>query len=400
MATDEAYEQLSTDGDAHAVARIVMHAFAGGTLDESLQWIETVGRDSWRVLRVGEWVKACLFMVPMGIFLGGRSVSMSGVVAVGVAPESRGQGLATRLMLESLREAKQDGFALSGLFSAKQALYRRVGYEQAGHYVRYTVPLGELVVRRDLDLASDGWRVRTLGEGDRADIQAFYRAQAMAHDGMLDRGEYIWGRVAHWRGEDRHGWGIENERGELEAYVYLSQRRKGDDDRQRIVVGDWQARSMRGWAALMRFVREFSSMGDEVVFKGSPSHPVCFLMDEQRIGERDGEYWMLRVLDVKGLLSSRGYGTGVVCEAHLRIEDGSLDAGGDFILRIEGGGGSVEPGGRGEVCMSERTLAAVVSGYLSARQAAQLGLVTGKARAVEGLSGLFEGATPAMVDQF
>ncbi len=394
----EGYGGIESDGDANAVARIVMHAFAGGSHEETLKWIDAVGRDCWRVLRDGEWIKACLFTMPMGIFLGGRSVPMSGVVAVGVAPEARGRGLATRLMLQSLREQREDGFALSGLFSAKQGLYRRVGFEQAGHFVRYRVAIGEFVVRRDLELAGDGLTVRTLGEGDRADVEAFYRAHAAAHDGMLDRGAYVWGRIAHWRGEDRHGWVIEDEKGEIEAYIYLSQRRKDNDFRQEIFVGDWQARSLRGWAALMRFCREFSSMGDEVVFRGSPTHPVCFLMDEQRIGDRGGEYWMLRVLDVAKALSARGYGAGTSCEAHLRIEDETLGAGGDFVLRVDGGEGTVEAGGRGEIVMSEKTLAALVSGYLSMRQAIGLGLIGGTS--ADALSGVFEGGVPAMVDQF
>ncbi len=50
--------------------------------------------------------------------------------------------------------------------------------------------------------------------------------------------------------------------------------------------------------------------------------------------------------------------------------------------------------------MHVRTLAAMMSGYLSVHQCVQLGLVRGERRAVERLNGLFEGATPAMVDQF
>lgn len=394
----ERFGGIESDGDAREVARIVTHAFAGGTIEQSLEWLDSVGRERWRVLRVGDRVAASLFTTAMGVYLGGRSVPMGGVVGVGVAPEARGRGLATRLMVESLREQRREGLALSGLFSAKQALYRRVGYEQSGHFVRYRIPMREMVVRRDIDLAGTVLRVRALDDGDREGVRTLYREVSATHDGMLDRGEYVWGRVAKLRGEARFGWVFERGDGGLEGYVYLAQRRKDGDYRQEIVIGDWMARSAQGWAAVMRFVREFASLGDEVQFTGSPSHPVCFLMDDQRVGARNAEYWMLRVLDVPLALSSRGYAPGLRGEHHLRIEDDVLDVGGAFVLRVQDAAGSVERGGRGDVVMNVRTLASVLSGFLSVRQAAGLGLIRGEG--VRALTGVFEGGTPAMVDQF
>lgn len=394
----ERFGTIESDDDARDVARITMHAFANGSLEQSIEWIDSVGRERWRVLRVGDRVGASLLTTPMGVFFGGRSVPMSGVVGVGVAPEARGRGLATRLMLESLREQRREGFALSGLFSAKQALYRRVGYEQCGHFVRYRIPMREMAVRRDIDLSHPRLHVRALSDADMPRVRTLYREAAAAHDGMLDRGDYVWGRVAQLRGERRHAWGFERDDASLEAYVFLAQRRKDADFRQEIVIGDWQSRSAAGWAAIMRFVREFASLADDVHFTGSPTHPVCFLMDDQRFGTRSGEYWMLRVLDVPKALAGRGYAPSLAGEYHLRIDDDALGAGGDFVLSLHQGEARVEAGGQGDVRMHIRTLACLLSGFMSVRQAASLALLTGGA--VESLVGVLGSDTPAMADQF
>ncbi len=391
----EALGRIETDGDAHAVARIMMHAFAGGTLDETLAWVETVGREAWRVVREGPWVKACCFTTAMGVWLGGRRVSMSGVVGVGVAPEARGRGLATRLMEGVLDEQRAAGFALSGLFSAKQALYRRVGYEQAGHFVRYRVPMASLRVRRDLDLDTTHLRVCTLGDDDRGRVRDLYREVARGQDGMLDRGAYVWGRVERLRGEERHGFGFEDEHGRLEAYVYLAQH-KDEQWRQTITIGDWQARSLRGWAALVRFLAEFSSLGRDVRFTGSPAHPALFVMDDQGFEVERLEYWMIRVLDPQRLLTERGYAPTLTGAANLRVHD-DLYGTQDLVLRVSDGRGQVERGGSGSIAMDVRTLAAVASGFLSVPVARQMGLIHGETAPLEGL---FSGQTPAMADQF
>ena len=59
--------------------------------------VELFGRDIVRALRENGRITAGLWLVDMGQWFGGRSVPMTGVAAVAVAPEARGHGAAFTL---------------------------------------------------------------------------------------------------------------------------------------------------------------------------------------------------------------------------------------------------------------------------------------------------------------
>src|SRR5204863_3657876 len=111
---------------------------------DALPWLNKAGRENVRVLREGREPIACLLLLPMGQFFGGRPVPTVGVAAVGVAPHLRGRGAAARVMSSALREIRAAGTPLSALYPATQVLYRKVGYEQAGGRFEITIPAGAL----------------------------------------------------------------------------------------------------------------------------------------------------------------------------------------------------------------------------------------------------------------
>ncbi|HEX8440750.1 GNAT family N-acetyltransferase, partial [Archangium sp.] len=75
-----------------AVDDIVSQAF-GMAPEEMLPWRQKVeaGGGQLRVLREGGSVVASLVFIPMGQWLGGRRVAVTGIGGVGVAPARRGQ---------------------------------------------------------------------------------------------------------------------------------------------------------------------------------------------------------------------------------------------------------------------------------------------------------------------
>lgn len=87
-----------------------------------------------------------LSLYSMGQWFGGQRISMSGIAGVGVAPEYRGMGVATELMRQTVNELYANGVPLSALYAATQELYRKVGYEQAGSYCRFSLPTRSITV--------------------------------------------------------------------------------------------------------------------------------------------------------------------------------------------------------------------------------------------------------------
>jgi predicted acetyltransferase len=134
--------------------------------------------------------------------LGGRDVLVFGVAAVGVAPESRRQGVTDRLMRETLRRARRAGVAFAMLHPVAQTLYRRFGYE--------TVEWRDLVRARPGQLPRSplARRVRRLHlPADGAAIEALYERQRQGRVGPIRRTRYWWDdrlyrRASEWAGVD------------------------------------------------------------------------------------------------------------------------------------------------------------------------------------------------------
>src|SRR5262245_47484607 len=96
------------------------------------QSMERAGLGEIRVMDLDGEIRGCSYLIPMGIFFGGRTVSNLGLAAVGIPPEHRGRGLSTKMLQAILRESRDRGFAVSTLHPATQTVYRKIGYQFFG----------------------------------------------------------------------------------------------------------------------------------------------------------------------------------------------------------------------------------------------------------------------------
>jgi predicted acetyltransferase len=393
MAQDLTYSTMA-DGEMPAVIRLIVHAFAG-TAEGVEGWLK--GSEShMRVVKAGAGrpPESCLLRIPMGQYFGGRSVSMLGIAGVGVAPEARGTGLAKFMMQESTREAARDGFAIAALYPSTQTLYRSVGYEQGGHRMMARLPIAEIDVReKSLGLVA-------LGEDDWPAVKACYAAFAARFDGMVDRGPYIWARVAKWHDQKFHGFGIRNASGGLDGYVFLLQKRK-ETSRQEITVQDFAFLTPESGRRLLQFFGDFGTMGDDVTFSCGPSHPALMLLPRQKYKLEFNYYWMIRIVNIAKAFSHRGYAPAVRAKLELDVTDDIVrENAGRWTLQIEGGRCQASRGGSGRIRCDIRGLAAMYSGHLSASALALTGLVSGEESALRETEGVFGGGSPWMTDFF
>jgi predicted acetyltransferase len=383
------------DADIAAAAQIISLAFAG-PLDSSEEWLRKAGVEHLRVLRDSAGVLlACLMRIPMGQFFGGSSMPLIGIAGVGVAPEARGRGIAGCLMAAAVQEIAAEGVPLSGLYPATLPLYRRVGYEQAGHRFEIRLPL------KHIDCRDRSMPMRPIGQADRAAVQACYRAFASQFDGPLDRGAYVWNRVEQGRDVKYTGFAVIGDGGAIEGYLYLSQQRKSHRGRMDITLSDVAFTTARAGRRLLAFLEDFSSIGDDVTLFGGPMHPLLALLSEQRYHVELRDHWMLRIVNLKQALQSRAFSPRIAAELHLEIEDPLIEANrGRWILSVEAGHASVQPGGRGDLRMDIRALASLYAGYHTAEQLLLLGACEGAIAAARAAAGIFAGTTPWMSDMY
>ncbi|MCB9676908.1 MAG: GNAT family N-acetyltransferase [Alphaproteobacteria bacterium] len=379
------------DRDQEALARAQALSF-GFPAAEAPRWWKVGGHENLRVWDEGGTVRAGLFDIPMGMFVGGSSIPLHGVAGVFVVPEARGRGLGRRLMEAYVGELAERGIALSALYASTRALYRSVGYGIAGN--RYLAELPTELFRAVGDRSGD-WR--PLEESDWTAIQAGYRSEAARHTGWLDRGPYIWARLREHRGEPNVGWVLEGDG--LEAWLVVRQTRDGEW--LKLSVIDAWAQDAKALRRIAGLLATFASMARTVTIPCGPSAPLIDLLPEHRVDVKLHEPWLLRVVDVKRALEARGWPPGFAATLDLDVRDPLVRAN-ERRLRvgIADGRATVEEGGTGALRVGVRGLAGLFTGYATPHDLALRGELAGTDDAMRTATAAFAGPAPSLVDFF
>lgn len=360
------------------------------------QYFDLAGHENLRVICHGGAVVGGLVIVPMGQYFGGRAVKMAGIAAVGIDPHMRGQGAASALMSEVVREMHGMGYPISALYPATQPVYQRVGYEQAGTFYRCVLPTAQ-IDSRDRELT-----LRPITDADQSAVEKCYLARARHTNGHLNRGPYVWTRVRRARAEHPRGFLVEGPQG-VEGYVYLNQ--KDSPTRSyNLVCTDLVAITPRAALRLLKFFADHRSMAGEVIWNGSPTDALHLNIREQHIRDEVKDQWMLRLLDIGAAIEARGYSPGVTTELHLEVLDDLVLPelnNGRLLVRIAGGRATVErAAGTGEAKVTARGLAPLYSGMLTPWQARAAGWLRGEDDAIAPLAAAFAGGAPWLADHF
>lgn len=134
-------------------------------------------------------VVAHAFLFPFRAWFGGVAVKVGGIGSVGVAPESRGRGIATALMHELHRLSARRGDVLTMLYPFRQGFYARLGYAPTSSRKRLAIAPRSV---------PDAWRalarerVRGLRSGDDRLLRELHARAAERASGWLTRSRRHW----------------------------------------------------------------------------------------------------------------------------------------------------------------------------------------------------------------
>ena len=336
------------------------------------------------VLERGREIVANAFLFPLRTAFGGRPVKMGGIASVAVAPEHRGQGIATTLMERLHVISDERGDALTMLYPFRQGFYARLGYAPASPRKRLAI---------DARSIPEAWRalavtrVRAMRPGDARGLREVH-ARAVA-------------RSSGWTSRTKRGWEhfylrehvtilvaaasatvrgylafvMEQEHANAETFAVVDEVVADDDETRRALLG--------ALGALRDQVAEIVlEVEDDDALDRALVDP-----DGRRQGTADvphsvGEMVagpMVRIEDIPRALEARGY-----------AGDGSFDVvvgelGAEPILaaavRVRDGQAEVGPARGGPALEASRAgLAAILYGGLSVTDGVALGLVRAEGR--------------------
>lgn len=356
------------------------------------RWIrQQAGLSAFRVLRRGGELVAGLARLDSGHFLGGRAVPSSAIACVAVPPQHRGQGLASRLLLHCHRELRAEGVAVASLYPASLRVYRRSGYERAGSWTRYRMPL------RGLPDFPPGLTARPLDPEHMGELRDIHGAHARETHGSLERVHpFLWSKMLEPRKGRAFAYILDADE-DPEGYLIYEQ----PAFQQPVPVLDWAARTPRAAQGVLALLGSLRSLVPEALVPGAPVEPLFDLLPELSVTVERSQDWMLRLLDVPRALEARGYPPDLEAEVHLEVEDELLEwNSGAFALRVAEGRATVTPGGEARLRLGVRELACLYTGHRTPAEVALWGRLAGDRDALALLGRVFASPRPWMSDRF
>ena len=328
--------------------------------------------------------RASATVLPLEIFVDGRSVPMGGIAAVATDPAYRRRGYAGELMRDVLRTMRERGMHLSLLNPFAQAFYRVYGWELATEAISYTLK------PTDLPTSPEQKRIRAYREEDLPSMMALLDTEAARLSCCVRRAEGRWRDVLA-----RNDWRAavyEVENG-LEGYIlYRMSEWRDREPRRTLAVQELVWGSVGAREALISFLGAQDPLVFEIKHstpRGEPLHPY---LRNSYVRARIEPEFMLRLVDVEGALSylNRDLDAPLVLEISDDVipeNTGTYTVSGGKVVRGE------EAAER--VSLDVRQLAQLYAGYIPAGQLTRHGLVApGSPEALELLCALFPPGEP------
>jgi predicted acetyltransferase len=328
-------------------------------------------------------------------WFGGRPVPTVGVASVATNPLHRGTGVGTAVVARLLERARDQGTPLSTLYPAIVPVYRRLGYEYAGTFTRYRVPLTALPAGPNVELdeaPEDGGATRLSHE-----------RLAVRENGLTVGVDDDW-----WPTRVTHHWSLSPKGAVMttedvpDGYAAYSQKDLRDAWGYSIECSHLVAHTREAGLALLSYFRRFKGVGRDLEWHGPPVEPLALLLPEQTLEAAWTFRNMSRILDVPSALEARGYpeesGT-----ATFSVEDELFeDNRGPWLLEAESGKVRVTraPNGTPARSIPVGGLSSMFTSFVTPSQAGRMGLVDPDHPALDLLGRLFAGPAPWTPDFF
>lgn len=325
-------------------------------------------------------------------WFGGRRVPCQHVASVAVAPEDRGRGAATALLRAIVRAGADAGAGLSLLFPSVDTLYRRLGWEHAGHYAWWRLPCRAAA-------GVEGPPMRRFDpDGDWPAVRACHHRFGAASSALAVHEPDRWTQLA----EARLGWVRDAGQGEVDAYLLVDHEPKPDDWRHRLAVRDWAATSREGLRAVLGLIGRHGTTAADATLRGGIPHPFELVLAEQQLVLDDAMRWMGRGLDLAGAVAARGFSPQVRVEVPVEIADDVLaERAGTWRLDVSGGRGMLHTTDQApRARLAAGAVGPLFTGYRSAEMLALGGRADGDDDALAALTAAFAGPPPHLTDFF
>ncbi|WP_046776366.1 enhanced intracellular survival protein Eis [Streptomyces yangpuensis] len=302
-------------------------------------------------------------------FFGGAPVPSACLGDGCVAPEERGDHLATAMTAERLRPLIERGAVISAITTSSTGYARRLGWEAPVPVLAWAVATDDL----RQSFTSDDFEVE---HGLTDDAQDLQRDLARQWNGPVHRPNW-WTK---WK-EAKSGLTAYrfNRPGHPTAGLLTLAAKRHERHGMSLVVHDFWAASQPTAAAMLTFLGRHNTRARTIEFRRGTLPPYPTLLHGLRHHRTTAESWhpwMLRILDAPEAIRLRGWPTSLTTTVPLEIESATGDSWDRWVLHIQDGAAELAPTStEGKVTLTRRHLAVwYAGGYRTTTSARMAGV--------------------------
>lgn len=350
----------------------------------------------------GDKLAAKLQLLPLAVWVGGKSVPMGGIASVSTWPEYRRNGYVGQLLAHSYAVMREQGMLISMLSPFSIPFYRKFGYEVYVERKQYEIEAA--------DLPRFGERS---GHVERTDdvhlLDGIYRQYAKMYNGMLDRSPEWWNRRLAGKPGLIHAVWFDAAR-EPRGYLSFSVKDRVMQVDEMVFLDETARRGL--WS----LIANHDSMIGKVRLIAPAGDPLPYLLPNPRFKQELFPYFMARIIDAPAFIQQytfRATGKAATLLLHLKDDqaewnngcfritvDGQGAAQAEVVPHtVDGGGGEKEAVQAGLSC-DIRALTAVLLGYQQPALLHQTGKLQGSAEEVRLLAQLLPQRETFFLDHF
>lgn len=301
-------------------------------------------------------------------FFGGAPVPSACLGDGCVAPEERGEHLATDMTTERLRPLIDRGAVISAISTTSTGYARRLGWEAPTGVLAWTVATDDL----KRSFAGEDFEIE---HGLTDEGEALQRGLARQWNGPVHRPTW-WTR---WK-QDKSNlttYRFSRPGSPITGALSLATTRH-EHHGMSLVVHDFWAASQPAAAAMLAFLGRHNTRARTITFRRGALPPYPTLLHglrHHRITAEAWHPWMLRILDLPQAIRQRGWPSALTAAVPIETENETGDRR-RWMLQIEAGAAELVPTHvRGQVTLTQRQLAVwYAGGYRSTATAHMAGV--------------------------
>ncbi len=388
--------------------RIGGYVYGGSFGDGPDSLNATANRAEWTVCAFVDGRMAAMFAtIPFTMRAVGNGIPMGGITSVGTLPEFRRQGLSRKLMTQALSDMHENGQSVTSLWASQAAIYQRYQFAMTTVLRDYTIDTVDIRFHDGVEAES---QVRQVTPGEHFDtIKGLYikfiadRMCYLHRSGVLWRNNMLEEIAEDGPTQVAISYDTDGTPVGYAIYTLRSGKVNHNSRSQELKIREIIWLNIDAYRSLWQFIAAHDLVG-RISWRNAPvDDPIAELLAEPRLlHAQDREGLWFRIVDVVGALASRGYMSDG--EIKIGIDDDRLTPWNNGVVKLNisaGAGIAEKTDATADIELSLKTLASLYTGFRSARDLANWGLLRGDEKSV-GLADLIfkTPASPHCPDHF